>query len=221
MAKNNFFKLIITLVACQLAGIIGSIFTVSAIPCWYAQLLKPELNPPNWIFGPAWTILYILMGISAFLIWKKGFEKKEIKIALTVFIFQLFLNAIWSIIFFGLKNPFWAFIEIIILWLAILGTIIIFYKISKPAAILLIPYIFWVSFAAYLNYSIWQLNIEDATILCAADAKLCQDGSYVSRVPPKCRFALCPKEDLIIIDNPEIFQKIFSPLFISGKAKGF
>jgi len=158
MKLNNFFKLVIAIVVSELAGIIGSIFTVSAIPNWYAGIVKPALNPPSWVFGPAWTTLYALMGIAAFLIWKSGWEKKEIKKALGVFGIQLFLNAFWSIIFFGLQNPFWAFVEIIVLWLAILWTVLAFYKISRPAAYLLLPYILWVSFAAYLNYSIWMLN---------------------------------------------------------------
>jgi len=164
MNLNNFFKLVIAIAVSELAGVIGSVFTISAIPTWYAGLVKPALNPPGWIFGPAWITLYALMGIAAFLIWSsyakasEGQAKRQIKIALGVFGIQLFLNAIWSIIFFGLHNPFWAFIEIIILWLAILWTIFAFYKISRPAAYLLLPYIIWVSFAAYLNYSIWMLN---------------------------------------------------------------
>jgi len=158
MKLSNFLKLVIAIVVAELAGVIGSVFTVASIPTWYATLQKPSLSPPSWIFGPAWTTLYALMGIAAFLIWKSGWEKKEIKKALGVFGIQLFLNAIWSIIFFGLHNPFWAFVEIIILWLAILWTITAFYKISRPTAYLLLPYILWVSFAAYLNYSIWMLN---------------------------------------------------------------
>ena len=125
---------------------------------WYDMLYKPALNPPDWVFSPAWTILYILMGIAAFLVWKKRGEHKEIKTALAIFGIQLFLNIIWSIIFFTLHSPFWAFVDLIALWLAIVITIFYFYKISKPAAFLLIPYILWVTFAGYLNYSIWVLN---------------------------------------------------------------
>jgi len=158
MKLNNFFKLVIAIVISELAGIVGSVFTVSAIPTWYATLQKPSFSPPNWIFGPAWTTLYFLMGIAAFLVWKKGLERKDVKIALGVFGGQLVLNALWSIIFFGLHNPFWAFIEIIVLWLAILATMFAFYKISRPAAYLLLPYILWVSFAAVLNFSIMILN---------------------------------------------------------------
>jgi len=158
MKLNNFFKLVIAIVVAELAGIIGSVFTAPSIPTWYAELAKPALNPPAWIFGPAWTTLYFLMGVAAFLVWRRGLERKEVKTALTIFGGQLILNTIWSIIFFGLHNPFWALIEIIVLWLAILATILAFYKISRTAAYLLLPYILWVSFATYLNYSIWMLN---------------------------------------------------------------
>lgn len=158
MRINNFFKLVLAIVISELAGVIGSLFTFSAIPTWYAGLAKPALNPPSWLFGPVWTTLYALMGIAAFLIWKNGWEKKDVKAALGIFGLQLVLNAVWSIIFFGLKSPGWAFLEIILLWLAIAWAIVLFYKISRAAAYLLLPYILWVSFAAYLNYSIWALN---------------------------------------------------------------
>jgi len=158
MKFNNFFKLAIAIVVAELAGAIGSVFTVSAIPNWYAGLVKPALNPPSWVFGPAWTTLYALMGIAAFLIWKSGWDKKEVKKALGVFGIQLVLNALWSIIFFGLHSPGWALVDIIALWFAIVWTMVVFYKISKPAAYLLVPYILWVSFVSYLNYSIWMLN---------------------------------------------------------------
>jgi len=155
---NNTLKLITAVVVSELAGIVGTVFTVSAIPTWYATLAKPALNPPSSIFGPVWTTLYALMGIAAFLVWKKGLVRKDVRKALGVFLFQLVLNAAWSIIFFGLHSPFWALIDITLMWLAIVWTIVLFYKISKPAMWLLVPYILWVSFAAYLNYSIWILN---------------------------------------------------------------
>jgi len=158
MKINNALKLIIAIVVSELAGVIGSVFTVSAIPGWYAGLVKPALNPPNWVFGPVWTTLYALIGIAAFLVWKNGWEKNEVKAALGVFGLQLFLNTTWSIVFFGLHNPGWALLNIIILWIAIVWTMTVFYRISKPAAYLLLPYILWVSFALYLNCSIWMLN---------------------------------------------------------------
>lgn len=152
------FKLIIAVVVSEFAGIIGSVFTSPSIPGWYVGIVKPALNPPAWVFGPVWATLFALMGIAAFLVWRKGLDRKDVKIALGIFLGQLVLNTLWSIIFFGLQNPGAAFVDIIFLWLAILATIITFAQISKPAAWLLVPYILWASFAAYLNYAIWTLN---------------------------------------------------------------
>jgi benzodiazapine receptor len=146
-------KLIAAIIICQLAGIVGSFFTISSIPTWYAQLNKPTFNPPNWVFGPAWVVLFLLMGISLYLIWTRG-----VKGVVTVFGIQLFLNIIWSILFFGLRSPFLAFIEIIALWIMILFTIILSYKVSRAAAYLMVPYLLWVSFAAVLNFYILSLN---------------------------------------------------------------
>ncbi|MEX2145074.1 MAG: TspO/MBR family protein, partial [Candidatus Spechtbacterales bacterium] len=158
MRINNFFKLVITIGVSLSTGAIGSFFTAPAISDWYAGLVKPVLNPPSWIFGPVWTTLYILMGIAAFLIWKRGLKRKDVKIALGIFGGQLVLNTLWSIIFFGLQNPGLALVNIAVLWLAIVWTAVVFYKISRLAAYLLVPYLLWVSFASYLNYSIWLLN---------------------------------------------------------------
>ena len=158
MKINDTLKLVVAIGVSELAGIVGSIFTAPAIAGWYAELAKPSFNPPSWVFGPVWTTLFALMGIAAFLIWKKGLDRADVKIALGIFIFQLVLNTLWSIIFFNLESPGGALIEIGFLWLAILATIIAFAKISKPAAWLLLPYLLWVSFASYLNYSIWLLN---------------------------------------------------------------
>jgi len=195
MKLTNPFKLIITIFITELAGGIGSLFTFS-IPTWYATLAKPALNPPNWVFAPVWTTLFLLMGLAAFLIWKEGLDKKEVKIALAVFLGQLILNSLWSFIFFGWHNPGAAFLELIILWLAILATILTFYKVSRPAAYLLIPYIFWVTFAGYLNFSIWRLAVADVTptpnIACTMKAKICPDGSAVGRGGLNCEFAPCP-----------------------------
>lgn len=158
MTLVKFIKLFICIAAAQAAGLIGTIFTMPAIDSWYATLARPELAPPNWIFGPVWTTLYVLMGIAAFLVWQKGLDKKEVKIALSIFGVQLVLNTLWSIIFFGLQSPGWAFVEIIILWTAIAATIVAFARVSKVAAWLLAPYILWVSFAGYLNFMIFWLN---------------------------------------------------------------
>jgi len=156
MRLNNFFKLVIAVVVSELAGIIGSVFTTPSIAGWYAGIVKPAFNPPSWVFGPVWITLYFLMGISLWLVWKSNAVPK--RKAMWLFAVQLVLNTAWSIIFFGLHSPGGALVEIVFLWLAILPTIIAFYKISKPAAWLLVPYILWVSFASYLNYAIWSLN---------------------------------------------------------------
>jgi len=140
------------------AGIIGSLFTASAVSTWYVTLAKPVYNPPSWVFGPVWLLLYTMMGVSLYLVWQKRSKKKSHQFALTIFYVHLFLNALWSILFFGLKNPQAALYDIVLLWVLLLLTIILFYKISKPASYLLWPYLLWVSFAANLNYMIWILN---------------------------------------------------------------
>jgi tryptophan-rich sensory protein len=155
--KINWLKLIISLILPQLAGIIGSLFTIKSIPIWYAALDKPSFNPPGWIFGPVWITLYIMMGISFYLIWIKN-DLPNFGLITSVFILQLVLNAFWSIIFFGLHSPFYALIEIVSLWISILICIILFYKVSKISAYLMIPYLLWVSFASILNFYIWKLN---------------------------------------------------------------
>lgn len=154
----EFLRLIVSIILCQFAGFVGSIATRKAIPVWYAYLNKPSLTPPNWLFGPVWITLYFLMGISAFLVWKKVRFDTRVKTAMGLFFVQLFLNALWSLLFFGLRSPLAGLIDITILWALILLTIILFLRISKTAGFLLIPYILWVSFAIYLNFSIWILN---------------------------------------------------------------
>jgi len=159
MNKTNFIKLIAAILVCMLAGAIGSIFTAPAINTWYASIRKPWFNPPNWLFAPVWTTLFFLMGISLYIVWGKGLEKKEVKLAVSVFGIQLALNILWSFLFFGLQSPFLAFVEIVLLWLAILATMMLFYKVSKNASLLLVPYLLWVSFAAFLNYNVLMLNL--------------------------------------------------------------
>lgn len=149
---NKFLKLLLSIIICEGAGLIGSIFTFNSVNTWYVTLNKPFFNPPPWIFAPVWTILYLLMGISLYLVW--GTKKVNLK----WFWIQLALNSLWSIIFFGLKNPMFAFVEIILLWLAILMTIKSFWKYNKTASWLLLPYLLWVTFASILNLSIVLLN---------------------------------------------------------------
>ena len=157
MKKESVIKLVISVLICQLVGFAGAIYTSGSLTTWYETLAKPSFNPPNWIFSPVWISLFLLMGISLWLVWEKN-KKNKINTALALFAFQLVLNAAWSAFFFGMRNPLYALIDIGFLWLAILVTILSFWKISKPAAYLLLPYISWVSFAAVLNFYIWKLN---------------------------------------------------------------
>jgi benzodiazapine receptor len=158
MTGRDAIKLVVSVVACQCAGVIGSIFTTPAIPTWYATLEKPFFTPPNWLFAPAWITLYLLMAIAAFLIWRKGLGQKGVKAALLIFLVQLVLNALWSVVFFGLQSPLWGMVVILALWVAILLTIIRFFKLSTAAGSLMLPYILWVSFASALNIAIFMLN---------------------------------------------------------------
>jgi len=153
---NNPKRLLLSVIICQLAGIIGSFFTAPAIPAWYATLNKPAFTPSGMVIGTVWLLLYTLMGISLYLVWQKGVSKKT-RPAFYAFGVQLALNALWSVLFFGLRSPLYGLIGIVALWVAILVTIIRFRKISKQAAWLLVPYIAWVTFAAFLNWSILAL----------------------------------------------------------------
>lgn len=153
---NNTLKLIISLAIPQAVGGLGAIFTAPAVRTWYQTLNKPSWNPPDWLFAPAWTILYVLMGIACFLVWKSKspFRKR----LLTVYGLQLFMNGLWSPAFFGLQNPLLGLLIIIPLWVLILVCILQFRKASDTASILMIPYLLWVTFAASLNSAIWWLN---------------------------------------------------------------
>lgn len=157
MQINNSIKLVVSVVLTVGLGSLGGLFTVREIPVWYAGLQKPSFNPPNWLFGPVWTLLYVLMGISFFLIWKQKVSTGRNK-ALTWFGVQFLLNFCWSMIFFRFHQTGWAMLEITFMWVAILITLLQFGKISSRAAWLLVPYLSWVSFASVLNYAIWQLN---------------------------------------------------------------
>jgi translocator protein len=149
-------KLFLSLLLPQLAGAVGALFTVSAIPTWYKFLNKPSFSPPNWLFGPAWLTLYLLMGIALYLNWVK--KTKQAKFNVQLFFIHLFFNAIWTPIFFGAKNIFLALIVIIVIWIFIVVMIFKFWKVNKASSLLLIPYLLWVSFATTLNYFVWKLN---------------------------------------------------------------
>lgn len=155
---KSILKLVLSIAICQGAGLIGTVFTVSSIQNWYNLLNQPSFRPPNWLFGPAWTILYTLMGISLYWIWTKGTKKKEVKDGLKLFAVHLAFNATWSIVFFGMRNISLSLANIVVLWILIVMVMVRFYKIDKKASLILIPYFAWVSFAAILNFSIFLLN---------------------------------------------------------------
>ncbi|MBC7507992.1 MAG: tryptophan-rich sensory protein [Ferruginibacter sp.] len=151
-------KLFISILIPLLVGGIATFFTTSGVNGWYAMANKPSFNPPNWLFAPVWTALYIMMGIALFLVWKSEGDKAIKQTAFILFAVQLLLNFLWSFIFFYAKQPGWAFVDIMAMWIAILLTIIWFTKISITASWLLVPYIFWVTFASLLNFYIWRHN---------------------------------------------------------------
>ncbi len=153
ISAKHWLALLGFVVLCEAAGLAGTYFTVQAIPEWYAVLNKPSFSPPNWLFGPVWTTLYFMMGAAAFLVWRR-----QGTAALKVFWLQLALNALWTPLFFGLHNPLAGLVCIVLMWLAIVWTVYGFWRVSHPAAWLLVPYLAWVSFATALNYAIWTLN---------------------------------------------------------------
>ena len=155
---KNFLRLLLSISVCLLIGFLGSLVTTPSVSTWFSTLTKPSFSPPNWLFAPVWTMLFILMGISLYLVWNKGLKKKAVKEALVIFGIQLVFNFLWSFIFFGLHQPLLAFLEIIILWLLILQTFLKFRKISSLAGYFLLPYLIWVTFAAFLNFTIARLN---------------------------------------------------------------
>lgn len=156
---NKITRILVVVVTCLVIGYFSGMVTRAAITSWYPTLIKPSFNPPNWIFAPVWSMLYVMMGVAAGLVWTRiDSDRENIKNALVLFAVQLALNALWSYLFFGLKNPMLAGLEIIILWLMIYETYTKFIKINKIAGYLMIPYLAWVSFAMVLNISIWWLN---------------------------------------------------------------
>ncbi len=162
MTRGEIPWLVLAIALCQSAGILGSVFTSSSVLTWYPILVKPSFAPPGSIIGAVWIVLFTLMGISLFLVWREGRGRggpdMNVNVALGVFAAQLVVNVLWSWAFFGLQSPLAGIVVIAVLWLLILQCIIRFWQISKDAALLLVPYILWVSFAAFLNYTIWRLN---------------------------------------------------------------
>ena len=157
MNKTLILKLLVSIILPLSLGAIAGMFTAQSVPEWYAGLNKPSFNPPNWIFGPVWTTLYILMGISLFLIWKQD-ASRERNLAIFIFLLQLLLNFVWSFIFFYFNMIGFALVEIILLWISIVTMLILFYKIKPIASYINIPYLLWVTFAAVLNAGYYFLN---------------------------------------------------------------
>ena len=165
--KRDILLLAISIAIPLMAGVIGSIFTAQSVSTWFQTIEKPWFSPPNWLFGPVWTTLYVLMGVSLFLIWRatsttfpKDRRSSRKIAAFIAFGTQLILNVLWSFLFFGLRSPQLAFAEIMILLISIVVAIVIFSRISKLAAVLMLPYVGWVTFASFLNLQIWLLNLS-------------------------------------------------------------
>ncbi|RKS26739.1 tryptophan-rich sensory protein [Flavobacterium endophyticum] len=157
---NKYTRILVLVVTCLAVGYFSSLVTRTAVESWFPTIQKPSFNPPNWLFAPVWTTLYIMMGIAGGLVWHEidSSRKEEVKKAMKFFAIQLALNALWSYLFFGLKNPLLALVEIVLLWLMIYETYIKFVRINKFSGYLFVPYLLWVSFATVLNASIWWLN---------------------------------------------------------------
>jgi tryptophan-rich sensory protein len=157
MSGKSLLSLALFLAACFSAAIFGSLFTAQSVREWYPGLQKPAGTPPPWVFGPVWTVLYLLMAIAGWQVWERARGWSGARLALGLFFLQLALNALWSVLFFGLRNPAAGLAEITILWLAILATVIAFFPISRLAGWLMLPYLLWVSYASYLNFGIWRM----------------------------------------------------------------
>ncbi len=160
-SKNKYYyitKFLLSLSLCMLVGLVAAYFTQSSVNTWYTTLQKPSFNPPNWVFAPVWTSLYAMMGIALFLVWSRGANTPQRSTALGFFFAQLFFNGLWSFAFFMMQSPLAGLVVISILFLLIVFTILIFFRISGWAAVLLFPYLLWVGFASMLNYTIFILN---------------------------------------------------------------
>lgn len=154
MKKQSLLWIVLFVLVAEAAGLIG-LFFMGSIDSWYATLQQPAFSPPSWLFGPVWTILYALMGIAAYLVWRQG---ERGKLALRLYWMQLVANAVWTPLFFGLHSLVWAFADILLLLVLILATTVAFARVSRAAALLMLPYLAWVCFASVLNFAIWALN---------------------------------------------------------------
>jgi benzodiazapine receptor len=159
MGIRSVVRLVVACGVSLAAGAIGSLaVTDPGFSSWYTAIEKPGFTPPGWVFGPVWTVLYLLMGVAAFLVWQRGLGSRAVRIALVWFLVQLALNAAWTPVFFGLHRIGLAVVVIVLLWAAIVVTMCYFFRVSRAAGLLLVPYLLWVSFATVLNASIWYLN---------------------------------------------------------------
>lgn len=158
MARRDWLALAGFIVLCVGVGMLSGLAVSTSVIDWYPTLNKPSWNPPPWLFGPVWTILYVMMGIAAFLVWRKAGGLAAMGAALVLFLLQLALNGLWSVIFFGLRSPGMAFGEVILFWFILVLTIVAFFRRSRGAGLLMLPYLAWVSFASVLNFTIWQMN---------------------------------------------------------------
>jgi len=156
--SSDIVKLAVSVIICIIPGFVGSMINMKAIPTWYAFIERPSFAPPNWVFAPVWTGLYVMIGVALFLVWRKGTGSPGVKGAIVAFVIQLALNGLWTPAFFGLESPLAGLVVIVLMWIAILVTIIKFFPISRTAGILMIPYLAWVSFATALNAGIYLLN---------------------------------------------------------------
>jgi tryptophan-rich sensory protein len=158
VAIRSIPKFIASILFCVIVGSLGSLVTITGPGSWYASLEKPFFTPPNWLFAPVWITLFVLMGIALYLVWQSGVQRREVRLALAVFGVQFALNVLWSFLFFGLESPLLGLVDIVLLWVMIAVTIVLFYRVEKPAGFLLVPYIIWVSIATALNYAVYVLN---------------------------------------------------------------
>lgn len=140
------------------AAAVGGAFTAKPVQTWYRTIRKPAWNPPDWLFGPVWTVLYILMAVALWRVWRVGWDQPGVRSAVILFLIQLVLNVLWSAIFFGRRQLWWGFVEICLLWVLILATLLVFFGLEPLAGYLLFPYLAWVTFAGILNFVVWRLN---------------------------------------------------------------
>jgi tryptophan-rich sensory protein len=156
--KDKIITAVLCIAICMLFAFAGSLFTPAAGSWYYTTLVKPEWNPPDWLFPPVWTLLFVLMGVAVSLVIGVGMERKDARNGVFLFGLQLFLNLGWSATFFGMRSPMAGFVDILLLWLCIVATMASFARVSLPATLLMVPYLCWVSFASFLNFTILQLN---------------------------------------------------------------